>query len=88
MLLTKRIDGKLIVARPKPAFTDHAPCDMPFIDTLISVHNKTKNTLIHIFTSKCCSNTIFIGEGTPHVGKWSWYCTTVSNATPILQSSI
>jgi len=86
--ILKRIDGKLIKVRPIPELTDHSPLEMPFIDEPISTFTRAKNTMTHIFTSKKCKNTIFIGDVTAHCGKWNWYTARVINATPILQSSL
>lgn len=86
--ILKLIDGKQIKCRPQPQLADHSPLDMPFIDQPISTFTRAKNTLTHIFTSKKCPNTIFIGDVTMHLGKWNWYTTKIINATPILQSSL
>jgi len=86
--ILKLIDGKLIKVRPLPQFTDRSPLVMPFIDEPISTYTRAKNTLTHIFTSKRCKNTIFIGDVTSMNGKWNWYSAQIINATSILQSNI
>lgn len=84
--ISKRIDGKLVKVRPQPHLTDHAPIDMPFIGELISVHNRSKNTLTHIF--QFTHNCVLIGDSTSKFGKWNWYTSKISDCTPVLQSQI
>ena len=86
--IMKRIDGKLIKVRPLPELTDHSPLDMPFIDEPVNTFTRAKNTMTHVFSSKKCKNTVFIGDCTPMNGKWNWYSALIINATPILQSTI
>jgi hypothetical protein len=86
--ILKLINGKQIIVRPLPSLTDHAPVDLPFIGQLISVEQRSKNTRTHLFTAPKCNNTIFIGDGTAHNGKWNWYSALIINANPILQSAL
>lgn len=84
----KLIDGKLIKVRPLPTLTDHSPIDLPFISEPVATFTRAKNTMTHVFSSKRCVNTIFIADCTPMRGKWNWYSALITNANPILQSSL